>query len=66
MGEYNYLKPKASQRGNGGIVKKDDGQFMNAPPYPQFGGFDSKRCMTPDNGKLTLDKRPNSQVGKPI
>lgn len=66
MGEFNYLKPKASQRGSGGVVKKDDGQFMNAPAFPQFAGFDSKRCLHQDNGRLTLDKRPNSQGGKPI
>jgi hypothetical protein len=66
MGEYNYLKPNAGQKGSRGIVKKDDGMFVNMVPYPNWSGFSSKSCLHQDNERLTLDKHPESKTGKPI
>jgi hypothetical protein len=66
MAEYNYLKPNAGQRGSRGVVRKDDGMFVNMPPFPDFGGFYNKSCLHQDNGRLTVDKSPQAKAGKPI
>ncbi len=63
---YNYLKPKAGQFGQKGIVQKYDGQFVNMAPYPNFGGFADKGCLHVDDNRLDLEKSPQTRSGKPI
>jgi hypothetical protein len=66
MGDYNYLKPNASQKGSKGVVRKDDGMFKNMPAYPNFGGAYSKSLLHQDNDAVNLEKSPSARGGKPI
>ena len=61
-----YLKPKAGQRGNRGVVEHHDGQFQNAPPYPQLGGFKNKSCLNEKDNRMVIEKTPASRSGEPI
>jgi len=66
MADYNYLKPNAKQRGNGGVVEHRDGQFINMPAYPELGGFKNKKCLHEGENRMTLEKQPMARKGEPI
>ena len=61
-----YLKPKAGQRGNRGIVEQHDGQFNNSPPYPELGGAKNKSMLHEKDNRMTIEKNPASRSGEPI
>lgn len=61
----NYLKPKV-KTGSLGERKEKNGQFCNVPSYPDLGGFSSAQKWPAGDKRLSLEKTPSSQKGKPI
>jgi hypothetical protein len=63
--EYSYLKPKVKV-GSIGERKRLRGEFVNVPPYVQFGGFNSASKIPNQDPGMVLEKSPSARIGKPI
>ncbi len=60
-----YLKPKARQTDR--IRPKNNGQFVNPPPYmDKFGGFTSSEKTGATGANMSLEKSPRARGSKPL
>jgi hypothetical protein len=60
-----YLKPSTRQTDR--IRPKNNGQFVNPPPYmDKFGGFTSGDKVGKTGEHMRLEKKPSSRGSKPL
>lgn len=64
MADSNLFKPNTSSAGLG-KKKMDDGQFANAPAYPDVSGFTGPSTITPESRTAgVVEKTPGAKKGR--